>query len=331
MALAFLLAIQYASAQTGLYISPGYNLSVSSATLFSADGLVLVPSADFNITGLNSETKNALVTHPAFNPYIQRVFHFLANTASFSGDVTIYYQDAELNGIAENLLTLNINNGTTWNAYTTGITRDPVNNFVTSSGLSNVVLNELTLAGLAAPLPVKFMLFNALCTTPGAKLTWETAQELNSSYFEVQRSADAVTWKVIKNVTAAGYSNTRRSYSLIDSNTVENSFYRIVAFDMDGRSTVSAIFRSSCAASDLFTVYPNPVHTAATIDIYVNAATIVNLLLYDAKGSLVKKMAVNLLQGSNRFTINMEHLAAGSYNLSASWNGMQKVINLLKE
>lgn len=332
VALAFLLAIQYAPAQSSLYISPGSNLSISSGTVFSTDSLSLVPSVNFNITGVNSETKNALVTHATSNPYIKRVFHFLANTTSFSGGITIYYQDAELNGIAENVLTLNVHNGTAWNAYTTGITRDATNNFVTSSGLSNIVLNELTLAGLSAPLPVNFILFNASCITSGIKLTWKTAQEFNSNNFEVQRSADAVTWQPIKSITAAGNSNTERSYSFTDNSSVTNSFYRIVEYDIDGKSTISFTLRSSCVSAESFAVYPNPVHDAALIKINVNvAATTVSLLLYDSKGALVKMMKTGLVQGNNRLQLNMRELANGWYHLITSWGNTVKEATIIKE
>ena len=133
----------------GIYISPSANLFISGGTIFSTDSLVIVPSRDFNITGENAQTKNAAITHPSGNPYIKRVFHFLNTTSPFTGNISIYYLDGELNGLAENALTLNVHNGAVWNAYTTGVTRDGVNNVVNTTGLSNIMLNELTLAGLS--------------------------------------------------------------------------------------------------------------------------------------------------------------------------------------
>src|SRR5947209_9043476 len=145
----------------GIYIAPTSNIFITAGTIFSADSLVLTPSAAFNFTGENAETRNATVTHLSSDPYIKRVYHLLNTSAPFTGDIAIYYLDNELNGIAENTLTLNVHNGTRWTAFTTGVTREGGSNVVTTTGLTNLSLNELTLARLSSPLPVEFTFFNA--------------------------------------------------------------------------------------------------------------------------------------------------------------------------
>jgi Secretion system C-terminal sorting domain len=333
LVLSILLLTQYSIAQTTIYLSSGSNLFISSGTVFSTDSLSLLPSINFNLTGQNSETKNVTLTHLSANPYIKRVFNFLNTTIPFTVDVTIYYQDAELNGIAENVLTLNVHNGTAWNAYSTGVTRDGVNNFVTTPGLSNIELNELTLASLSSPLPVNFTLFNALCITGGVTLTWKTAQEFNSKNFEVQRSADGRSWQAIASVNAAGNSSTERSYTYTDNRAAANSLYRIAEYDINGRSSISFTLRSSCASSDLLAVYPNPVHNAALINIKVNAAAAatVSLRLYDTKGTLVKTMEANLFPGNNQLLLDIKGLANGSYLLTTKWGNNIKQTAIIKQ
>jgi hypothetical protein len=133
-------------------VSPGSDLTIKQGTVFSADSLILTPSADFTLSNL-SLNKNTAVSHALSKPYIQRVYQFSNMSNPFSGKVQINYLDgAELKGINETRLTLNIYNGTKWNAYT-ATSRDVAKNYVLTSGLNNIALNELTLGDIC-PAPV---------------------------------------------------------------------------------------------------------------------------------------------------------------------------------
>lgn len=317
--------------QAGLYISPGTDLFIGAGTVFSTDSLVFIPSANFTISGQNTITRNSTVTHPTFNPYIQRVFPLLSIPSAYSGTISIYYRDSELNSIPENALTLNIHNGTSWTAYNSNVTRDGVNNVVTTTALSSISLSELALAHLSSPLPLRYTLFNALCIANKIRLAWKTAQEFNTSIFEIERSADGRTWQSIGSVPAAGSSVSELSYSWIDDQPITNGFYRIAAHDIDGRKHYSSVIRVSCSLPDLFAVYPNPVQHAATINIAVTEAALANLRLYDAKGSLIKQSQTNLMQGINVLQLDMRNLPAGTYNLTAQWKNVIKAVKLIKE
>ncbi len=325
------IAIPQTFAQSSLYVSSGTNLFISNGTFFSVDSLVLNPSADFTITGLNTETKNTTITHPSPNPYIQRVFLFSSTLPSFSGAISIYYRDAELNGLSENALTLNVHDGVNWNAYNANVTRDATNNVVTTTALGNLNMNELTLANASGPLPVFFSLFNALCVTAGVKLSWKTAQEFNSKRFDIETSADAIQWSVAGSVNSAGTSTSERSYTFIDSKAGANSFYRIVEYDIDGGKIISAVNISSCSFKESFAVYPNPVHNTTIVSINVNAATTIVFNLYDAKGALVKIVRTNLLAGINQLQLNIAGLASGTYTLTARWNNQKQVSKIVKK
>jgi hypothetical protein len=317
--------------QTGLFISPGTDLFIGTGAVLSTDSLVFIPSSDFTFSGQNAVTRNISVVHPTANPYIQRVFHLSSIPSSYNGTISIYYRDPELNGLPENALTLNIHNGTSWIAYNSNVTRDAVNNVVTTTGLANIPLSELTLANLSSPLPLRYILFNALCTGTKIKLAWKTAQEFNTNIFEIERSADGRVWQPIGSVPAAGSSTSELSYSWIDDQPITNGLYRIAANDIDGRKQFSSVIRVSCSLPDLFAVYPNPVQHAATINVSVTEPSLVTLRVYDAKGALIKQSQTNLMQGINVVQLDMTHLSAGTYTLTAQWNDMIKAVKLIKE
>src|SRR5258705_3694968 len=135
-----------------LNIAAGTNLTIQSGTTFRADSLTLIPSADFVITN-TTLSKSTTVIHTSVNPYIKMVYQFSNITNPYTGAVQINYDDAELNGIPEAQLTLNIHNGTTAWIYYPASNRDAVNNFVLSNGVIIGSINELTLAHLSTPLP----------------------------------------------------------------------------------------------------------------------------------------------------------------------------------
>jgi hypothetical protein len=142
----FCLASTKSFGQLGLYVSSGSNFFIGSGATVSLDSLVFQPTVNFNITGLNREFRNGTVTHALSGTHISRVFHFSSTTSAFSGTIIIYYQDAELSGLSESNLTLHIHNGTSWNNFTSGVTRNSASNFVSTTGISSIPLNELTLA-----------------------------------------------------------------------------------------------------------------------------------------------------------------------------------------
>jgi hypothetical protein len=150
--LGFVALLEGSAPAQGVSIKSGTNLFIGAGGTVSLDSLVLRPTSNFNITGTNSETRGTTVVHALSKPYIKRVYRFGSTTLAFMGAITIYYRDAELNAISESVLTLNIHNGSSWNAYTGGVTRNSTSNYVATTGLSGIALNELTLASNTAPL-----------------------------------------------------------------------------------------------------------------------------------------------------------------------------------
>ena len=325
------LAVLQAPSQSGLTISAGSSIFIGSGTIFSTDSLILIPSADFTMNGLNAETRNAVISHPAPQPHILRVFHLSNSLQSFSGLISVYYLDAELNGLAESGLTLNTNNGILWNAYALNVLRDGNKNFVTTSGLLNINIDELTLAAMDEPLPIVFGPTELKCYDGYVKLSWTTEEESNSDKFGIERATDGNNWQIIGELRAAGNSSIIHNYSYNDYTFQENAFYRIVETDLDGRQTISPTINSSCAIVETFNTHPNPVFDNIYIGITVLAADPIKLTLYDDRGSLVRQIQANLIQGDNRIKINLSGLASGIYYLHANWGKNSKTSKILKE
>ncbi len=302
-----------------LTLSPGTDLTIKSGTVFFADNIILVPSADFTLSNLSLSNATTVI-HTTANNYIARVYQFSANTNPFTGSVQINYQDGtELRGIAENALTLNIHNGTLWNAYT-ATTRDGTNNYVLTSGLSAVILNELTLANLLAPLPLVWLSFTATKQNSNSLLQWATAQEQNTKDFTVQHSTDGTSWNSLTTMPAAGNSNSIRNYSYVHTNPVKgNNYYRILQTDADNKYSYSEVRTVKFATVDMsFTVMGNPV-TNGILTVQVNAATALNL--YSADGKLILEKEVS----TGMQSIDVSVYAKGIYLLKTNAT-IQKIV-----
>jgi hypothetical protein len=173
--------------------------------------------------------------------------------------------------------------------------------------------------------PVQFTLFNAKCDNKKVLLTWKTAQELNSSHFDIDKSEDGTHWTFISKTPAAGTSNSERSYSFTDNNPDQNNYYRIVEFDLNGRSQFTSIVQATCNTTNTFNLWPNPVHDLTFINITVDNVSPVMIRIFDSKGALVKIQSAMVLQGSNQLSVDMRSLSSGIYSLSIDWNnGLMK-------
>lgn len=311
--------------QSSLYISSGTSFYITSGTNVYLDGLALRPSLNYNITGLNSVTKDAIAIPPPPASYIQRVYHLLSTLTGYSGDITIYYQDAELNGLNENLLNLDVYDGTTWNLYS-ATSRDATNNFVRTNSLSNISLNQLTLAGLAGPLPITLSGFAVQTNRCVATLNWKTASEQNSKHFEVQHSTDAINYTVVGIVAASGNSSSERLYSYNTNLVSTTNFFRLRMVDLDGSSKYSGVLHvnADCNNKDI-TLYPNPAKNNVTVKGIPTGST---LRLMGHNGQVLQ----TIKSTSSAQSLNISNLPAGAYIIEVIENNkITETLKMIKE
>jgi len=297
------------SAHAQLTVDPGASLTIQNGTQVHGDGLTLIPSADFILSNVVL-SRSAIAVHTPNNTYISRVYQFSNTTNAFSGSIQINYTDAELNGLAEANLTLNIHNGTNWAAYPASF-RDPIENFVLTNGLSGITLNELTLASQFAPLPLTWLSFTAKAQNNSQSLLqWATAQEQNTKDFYIQHSADGINWVIIGSLPAAGNSNSTSYYNYVHTNPVKGlNYYRIKQTDVDSRYSYSPVrMLSFTRALQPFIILGNPV-TNNVLTLQVNMAT--SLAFYTADGKLLWREQVN----AGTKTIDVSRYAKGTYLL----------------
>jgi Secretion system C-terminal sorting domain len=254
------------------------------------------------------------------------------NSSNLNATLRFKYFDAELSNLDENSLGFfQSENAVNWTNL--GFTsRDTVANLVEKTSIGSFA--RFTLSGAGTALPVRFSFFTVRCDRNQVQINWKTAQEQNSSHFNIERSADGLGWRVIGDLPAAGNSNIERSYSFTDNNPVQNSVYRIAEYDLDGRVQYGAAVRSICnATNEAISLWPNPVHDNLSINIVAAGKSQAVIKVVDSRGVLVRIQKNTVVQGSNQFIVDMRSLANGIYSLSVEWNSgqMKKILQVVKQ
>ena len=120
------------------------------------------------------------------------------------------------------------------------------------------------------------------------KLTWTTEQEINSSHFIIERSADGRNWKTIATVAAAGYSNNHLNYYAYDNLPLNGtSYYRIKQVDKDDKFQTSVVRNISFDLDYMISVAPNPANDFVNISFDKPNSTNSLIRIFDASGNLV--------------------------------------------
>ncbi|REA58067.1 hypothetical protein DSL64_22035 [Dyadobacter luteus] len=161
------------------------------------------------------------------------------------------------------------------------------------------------------PLPVKLSSFRA--TKEGstlAQLNWTTTEEVNSSRFDIERSADSKNWQIIGSVASNGNSTATNSYNFTDVTPLSGiNYYRLKMVDLDETFANSSIQTVSFGdfSDRAVSVYPNPVSDV----LYLNDANLVSV----KQIALVTTDGVTAFQANsiNSDGISVKNLSGGLY------------------
>jgi hypothetical protein len=163
------------------------------------------------------------------------------------------------------------------------------------------------------PLPVQLVNFTAQLAGPQTvHLAWATASEVNSAYFQIERSTDGMSFVTLGKVAAAGTAASTRSYLFQDTNPPAGTlYYRLRQVDLDGTFSYSPVRTVILRATGL-SLYPNPAHGSTTLT-GAEAGTVIQL--FNSVGRLVLTTTTDAT-GTARLTLPAG-LASGVYLVRA--------------
>lgn len=171
------------------------------------------------------------------------------------------------------------------------------------------------LVRLNAPLPVTLTDFVARAAGADVQLRWRTAQEVNSAYFALERSADGRSFAEIGRVAGAGTTTQPQSYNWLDVAAAAHApagqlYYRLRQVDLDGTAAYSPVQAVTFAGTTDVTLYPVPATAAATLDLRALPLGSYTVRVLDAAGRLVYSQTTT---GQTALTLPCEQWPHGTY------------------
>jgi Secretion system C-terminal sorting domain len=158
-----------------------------------------------------------------------------------------------------------------------------------------------------AALPVKLISFNATSMDKKINLSWSTASEENSAYFDIERSSNAKVFEKIGKIEATGNSKTLINYQFSDnSSKYALNYYRLKQVDNDGRFQYSPTIAVTGEKNSLTSLYPNPASDKVFI-LTKNNERLEKITIFNALGqrAFTDKKDANVLE--------INHLPKGYY------------------
>lgn len=212
--------------------------------------------------------------------------------------------------------------------------------FSVNMGCANGVAPGNTPAGCSDPLPgndnappipaqvsstVPLRLINFSATEKNCVLSfnWKTADEQNTSHFDLEQSADGISFRKAGTVLAQG-NGSGQDYSYLATQDNTTVYYRLKMVDMDGAFKYSNVLRFTTGCNvnqQYFKVYPNPAQSDKPLSVTykVNYRGKALLAVTDAVGRRVFAQQLEI-SGPVSQTIQLPVLGAGTYHVQLADN-----------
>jgi hypothetical protein len=174
---------------------------------------------------------------------------------------------------------------------------------VARTGMSG--FSQFALAYNSASLPLTLLRFSVMNMNGKAFLSWSTANEINTAFFVIEKSADAMHFASLATVESTKVPGLQNEYAYADANPSGGiNYFRLRITDRDGRFSYSPVVSIRFENKVTLKLYP----TLATSSITVVAAPGEEISLYNSQGILLN----HLRNGVN----DISELSAGFYIVS---------------
>ncbi|HEX7845386.1 MAG TPA: T9SS type A sorting domain-containing protein [Chitinophagaceae bacterium] len=243
-----------------------------------------------------------------------------AMNTSLNATLRFSYFDNELNGQPENELVQwhSTSNSAIW--LKKGGTLNMASDYSDLGGIDSFRRVSL-ISNKIIPLPLTWLSFTAT-KTASAKvlLQWKTAEEINCSHFEIERSVDGGSWIKIGTTLATGQPGLIQSYQLLDQSPVYGpNYYRIKQMDLDGRYEYTPVRLINFTDNGPILIYPTL--TRSNSSLFIEGASLENSVveLFDNNGRLILRTKLH----SN--SIGLPSLATGTYHVKVANNAAKTI------
>jgi len=183
-----------------------------------------------------------------------------------------------------------------------------------STGSTSYYLHTCKFNGNTIPLNLLF--FEAEAVNDINQLKWRTSNEIGFSHFEIERSADAISFSKIGNVDTGTQSGLQKDYVFDDELPISGfNYYRLKMVDQDGSYYYSHITLVNRYQDGLINIFPNPFIENLNINVNIESNKSIKLYLYNANNQLVYSDVLNTDRSNQTTTLNLANLTADIYQI----------------
>lgn len=198
---------------------------------------------------------------------------------------------------------------------------------------ANAVKGSIDLVAKILPniVPLRLIAFGGYLNNNDAQLQWQTENEENLRFFEIERSFNGASFTAIQQVAATNNAQ-RTSYNATDLNLLNQTgfthiaYYRLKTTDRNGNISYSNIIRLGKNNNGLLTISPNPVKNQLDLSGFKDGRRY-EMIISDITGKVVISGTVSSVQNN----INTSTLEKGVYVLQLKNNETREVYRFVKD
>gem|GEM_PF-5394825 len=183
----------------------------------------------------------------------------------------------------------------------------------------------------AVILPLTLFQFRGEVQKDNNVLYWITDNEINTSHFLIERSANGADFLPMAQRTARGNYSGRTEYRLVDSFPLRGkNYYRIKMWDRDGsfKFSPTTVLEEQTLVKALI-VFPNPVTQSLRIKLNEPANGTIQWMVYDLTG---RRLIAERTNGASQlYQVNVSKLPVGNYVLEVEFDNRKETIQFTKQ
>ena len=285
------------------------NISVTSSNSSSYANDSLLHGSYGNVSQIKWSNGTTMTINPTINPSVKAAFYNTGSSNTGNTGVMVAYATFGAGKVVAFGDSSPFDDGTgdpNDNLYT-GYTGD------VSGNHRLLIMNATVWLATTTTLPVTLTTFTCTQQPQGVNINWTTATEINTSYFNLQKSIDGVSFSNVAKVNAKGASN----YFYVDAAiSFNNTYYRLEIVDNDGSKQYSKVIKLITTDNQAPIIYPNPVKDV----LYFKNSNIKQANILTSSGKLIGNYSI-----ANNQLLSVKQLPKGAYILHAT-NQSGKII-----
>lgn len=193
---------------------------------------------------------------------------------------------------------------------------------------------KLIITTATGSLPVKLTYFNGKKSGAVSVLKWATASEQNNDRFDIERSADGISYTTIGSVAGSNNSVKLIEYSFTDENPIKGvNYYRLKQVDRDEKATVSNVISINFVEKTKTAVTASPIPADDYITVQFNNASAVGatIRIMDMVGKIMYTQSILADEAYYTYPIQVANFKSGVYFMEIKHtDGTAESIKFLK-